>query len=193
MLNSIWPFLIIIGCIFGFINGRTLQINNAILESASNTIEIIIMMFGSIGMWNGIMLIASNTSIVYYFMKLLKPIMRYLFPDINENTEEYRAITLNIISNIMGLGNAATPMGIKAIKLLNNKNLNNVKMSNSMIMFIVINTVSLQIIPTTIITLRNSLGSNNSAQIIVPIWIATFFSAITAVITTKILLKKEIL
>jgi len=112
---------------------------------------------GSLCFWNGIIQIASQTSIMGKISKFLTPIMKFLFPEINENSTAYKEITMNIVANIMGLGNAATPLGLKAMSSLQKVNKAKDKLSNSMIMFIVINTASLQIIPTTVIAIRTSL------------------------------------
>lgn len=97
---------------------------------------------------------------------------------------------MNIIANILGLGNAATPLGIKAMSELQKENTKKDTLSNSMVMFIVLNTASLQLIPTTVIAIRTSLGSENPSSVIVPVWIATMIAAITAVFVTKSLMKK---
>ena len=97
---------------------------------------------------------------------------------------------MNIIANLLGLGNAATPLGLKAMKRLQKINKNKKKLSNSMAMLIVLNTASIQIIPTTVIAIRNSLGSKDATQMLVPIWIATICAAMAAITATKILMKK---
>lgn len=190
MLNIIWPIFIIIGCIYAIINGKISDVNNAVFESTNNAIELIITMFGTVCLWNGIMQIASNTSIVKIIMKIIKPIMQIAFPELNENMIAYKEITMNMIANIMGLGNAATPLGLKAMKSLQRENNNKKRLSNSMAMFIIINTASLQIIPTTVIAIRNSLGSENPAVIMIPVWLATFCAAIAAIISAKIFMKR---
>ena len=190
MLNIIWPIFIIIGCIYAIISGKISEINNAVFESTNNAIEVIITMFGTVCLWNGIMQIASNTSIVEIIMKIIKPLMRIVFPELKENMIAYKEITMNIIANIMGLGNAATPLGLKAMKSLQKENNNKKRLTNSMVMFIILNTASLQIIPTTVIAIRNSLGSANPTAMIVPVWIATFCAAFVAIISSKIFMKR---
>ena len=190
MLNSIWPILIIIGISFGISNGKVFEINNAIFNSTNSAIQIIITMFGTIALWNGIMMIASKTKISNIIIKMINPIMKKIFPDIKENSPEYKEISMNITANIMGLGNAATPLGLKAMKHMQKDNKNKEKLSNSMAMFILINTASLQIIPTTVIAIRNSLESNNPTGMIIPVWITTLCSILTVIIIAKILIKR---
>lgn len=190
MLNIIWPFFIIVSFIYGIFTGRINEINNSIFESSKSAVELCITLLGTICLWNGIMNIASKTNFVKMLTKILGPFLRFLFPDINKNDEEYNLIAMNMVANILGLGNAATPLGLKAMKSLNKKNKEKNKLSNSMAMLIVINTASIQIIPTTVIAIRASLGSVNPTKMIFPIWIATIFAAVSAVITSKILMKK---
>ena len=135
--------------------------------------------------------IAVHTSIIEKIKKLLKPIMKFLFPKINSGDKEYQEICMNIISNLLGLGNAATPLGLKAMKSMQEKNEEKDKLTDSMAMLIVLNTASLQIIPTTVIAIRTSLGSNDPTKIIVPVWIATLVAAISAIIATKLFIKLE--
>lgn len=190
MLNIIWPVFLIISFIYGIFNGRVAEVNNSIFESTKLAVDLSISLLGTICLWNGIMQIASKTSIIKYLSKLLKPIMRKIFPDIKEKDEVHNQITMNIIANIMGLGNAATPLGIKAMKMLQRKNNEKDKLSNSMAMLIVLNTASIQIIPTTVIAIRNSLGSQNPTAMIIPVWIATIFAACSAIFTAKLLMKR---
>lgn len=190
MLNIIWPLFLIISFIYAIFNGRVEEVNNSIFESTKTAVELSISLLGTICLWNGIMQIASKTKIIKNLSKVLKPIMKKIFPEINEEDEVHNQITMNIIANIMGLGNAATPLGLKAMKSMQKKNRERDKLSNSMAMFIVLNTASIQIIPTTVIAIRNSLGSQNSTAMIVPVWIATIFAALSAIFSAKILMKK---
>ena len=131
--------------------------------------------------------IASKTQIINYLSKILKPITKKLFLDLNEKS--YNNIIMNMIANILGLGNAATPLGLKAMKELQKENSNKEELSDNMMMLIVLNTASLQIIPTTIIAIRGSLGSTNPTKIIFPVWISTICAAIVGSICTKIVIK----
>jgi len=190
MLNILWPIFFIISFIYAIFTGRISNVNNAIFESTKTAVELSISMLGTICLWNGIMEVARNTSIINKLNKLLRPIMRRLFPDINKEDKVYEEISMNIIANILGLGNAATPLGLKAMKSMQKRNKKKDTLTNSMAIFIVLNTASIQIIPTTVIAIRNSLGSKNPASVIVPIWVSTAFSAISAIVTIKIILKK---
>lgn len=189
MLNKIWPFFIIIAFIYGIFSGRVEEINSSIFASASSAVELTLTFLGTICLWNGIMEIASNTSLIERLTKFLRPIMKLLFPDINKESPVYKEISMNIIANMLGLGNAATPLGLKAMNSLQKENSDKETLSNSMAMFIVLNTASLQLIPTTVIAIRTSLNSGNPTAIIFPVWISTLVALFAGIISSKIAIK----
>ena len=190
MLNKIWPFFIIISFIYSIYTGNISNVNNAIFDSAEQTVSLCITLLGTLCLWNGIMNIAVKTSLISKLTVVLKPLIKFLFPDLKNDKKISEEVSMNIVANILGLGNAATPLGLKAISSMQEKNKNKSTLSNSMAMFILINTASLQIIPTTVIALRSSLGSTNPSQIILGVWVATITAFLTAVILGKILSKK---
>jgi len=191
MLNIFWPYCIVISIVIAIVTGRVGDINNSIFESAESAVQLTLTLVGSMCLWSGIMEVAINTSIIENIKKILRPIMKILFPKIKSGDKEYQEICMNIISNLLGLGNAATPLGLKAMKTMQEKNNEKDRLTDSMAMLIVLNTASIQIIPTTIIAIRTSLGSNEPTKIIVPVWIATIVAAISAIVATKIFLKVE--
>lgn len=190
MLNIIWPIFIIISYIYAICVGKVSEINNSIFESCKSAVDLSITFLGTMCLWTGIMQIAKKTTLIAKLTNLLKPIMRILFPDIDKNDPAYEEISMNMVANILGLGNAATPLGLKAMKTMQKTNTSKDTLTNSMAMFIIINTASIQIIPTTVIAIRSSLGSNNPTSIIIPVWIATICAAIAGTISAKILMKK---
>lgn len=123
------------------------------------------------------MQVANKTNIIDKLTNLLKPIIKILFPEMRKNKQIQKEISMNMIANILGLGNAATPLGLKAMKSMQKENIQKDTLSNSMLIFIVLNTASIQIIPTTVIAIRNSLGSSNPTKIVFPVWIATICAA----------------
>lgn len=187
MLNILWPIFIIISIVYAIFSGNIENLNNSIFESAESAVNLTLTLLGMTCLWSGIMEIASKTKIIEYLSKVLKPITKKLFFNLNEKS--YNNIIMNIIANILGLGNAATPLGLKAMKELQKENLNKEELSDNMMMLIVLNTASLQIIPTTIIAIRSSLGSTNPTKIIFPVWISTICAAIVGIIFTKIIIK----
>lgn len=191
MLNILWPIFIIISFGYAILTGNVQNVNNSIFESTASAVQLSITFLGTICLWNGIMKIAQKTTFVSRLTNLLKPIINFLFPEMKENDKAKQEISMNIIANILGLGNAATPLGLKAMKTMQKENTKKDTVSNSMAMFIVLNTASLQLIPTTVIAIRSSLDSTNPTSIILPVWGATIIAAITGVAATKIFIKLD--
>lgn len=190
MLNFIWPVFFIVAFIYGIFSGNIEKINEAIFSSTEDAVSLCIKLLGTISFWNGIMKIATKTRIVSNLKRGLRPIFQILFPKIREDEDVYTEISMNVVANIMGLGNAATPMGLKAMKSLQKRNNNKNKLSKEMAIFIVLNTASIQIIPTTVIAIRNSLNSANSTAILFPVWVATACSAVSAILAVKLFIKR---
>ena len=190
MLNILWPIFLIVSFVFAFFCGRIEEVNNSIFESTKGAVELCFSLLGVICLWNGIMQILLEAGITKYISRFLKPVMKVLFPKLKKEDDEYKEITMNMMANIMGLGNAATPSGLKAMETMQRKNKNKKILSDNMAMFIIINTASIQIIPTTVIAIRNSLGSQNSTAMILPIWISTIIAFLAATISAKIFMKK---
>ena len=191
MLNKLWPIFIILSFIYGIFTGRVEQMSNSIFESTASAVQLSITFLGTICLWNGMMEIVRKTSLMEKLTHLLHPIVQFLFPDLKHNEKAKEEITLNMIANLLGLGNAATPLGLKAMKTMQKDNPQKDTVSHAMAMFIVINTASMQIIPTTVIAIRASLGSNNPSQVIFPIWIATIGAASVAIFASKYFIKRE--
>ena len=189
MLNQIWPIFILVSFSYAIFSGNLEQLNASIFESTSDAIRLSIELLGTICLWNGIMQVANKTSIIHKLTNLLNPIIKVLFPEIKKNKQIQQEISMNMIANILGLGNAATPLGLKAMKSMQKENNKKEVLSNSMLIFIVLNTASIQIIPTTVIAIRNSLGSSNPTAIVFPVWIATICAAITGVTVAMFLIK----
>ena len=187
MLNVIWPIFIIISVIYAFLCGNIENVSNGIFSSLNDVIDLSLTLLCTMCLWNGIMEIARNTSFVDRLCKMLNPLIKILFPRL-ENEKAKREISMNIVANFLGLGNAATPLGLKAMKTLQEDNKIKDTLNNYMVMFIVLNTASLQLIPTNVIAIRNSLGSNSPSGIIFPVWIATIIAAIVGITATKILI-----
>lgn len=191
MLNFLWPIFIVISFIYAFISGNIDRLNNSIFESTKSAVDLSITLMGTMCLWNGIMEIATKTSMIDKLTLILQPIIRFLFPEIKKDDKVNKEISMNIIANMFGLGNAATPTGLRVMNSLQKNNTKKDTISNSMAMFIVINTASLQLIPTTIIAIRSSMGSSNPTKIIIPVWIATICAAITAVAVTKLFTQRR--
>lgn len=178
MLNTIWPVFIIISFSYAIFSGNIDKLNTSIFESTKDAIDLCINLLGTICLWNGIMQIANKTTVIEKLTKILDPIIKLLFPEMRKNKQVQKEISMNMIANILGLGNAATPLGLKAMKTMQEENKDKSTVTDSMAMFIILNTASIQIIPTTVIAIRNSLGSENPTNIVFPVWIATICAAI---------------
>ena len=189
MLNILWPIFIIISYIYACINGNLENVNNGIFESARSAVDLCLTFFGTITLWCGIMKIATDSSLSKKISKLLSPLIHFLFPDIKKDYSCYNEISLNMVANILGLRNAATPLGLKAMNSLQKKNSYKDTLSNSMAMLILLNTASLQLIPTTVIAIRSSLASVNPTSIILPVWLSTICAAFAGVLAVKFFIK----
>ncbi len=189
MLNILWPIFIVISYIYALFSGNLEKVNSGIFESASTAVELTLTFFGTITLWCGIMQIAKDSSLSRKLSKALNPLIKFLFPDVDKNSKAHEEISLNMIANILGLGNASTPLGLQAMETLQKQNPSKTTLSNSMAMLVLINTASLQLIPTTVIAIRTSLNSTNPTSIILPVWVATLSAAMSAIIAAKIFIK----
>lgn len=187
MLNMIWPIFIIVSFSYAIFSGNLEHLNASIFDSVSDAIMLSIDLLGTMCLWNGIMQIANKTTIIDKLTNRLSPIIKVLFPEMRKNKQIQKEISMNMIANILGLGNAATPLGLKAMKSMQEENPKKDTLSNSMLVFIVLNTASIQIIPTTVIAIRNSLGSHNPTNIVFPVWIATICAAIARYISCNVI------
>lgn len=182
MLNYLWGLMIIIGIIVGIFSGRIDEVSNATLSSSKEAVTLCISMLGIMAMWTGLMEIAKKSGIVSSFTKALRPVLKFLFPDIPQDHIVNEYIASNMIANILGLGWAATPMGLMAMKELKKLNKDSDVASHDMCTFLIINISSLQLIPVNIIAYRSQYGSANPAEILGAGIIATMFSTITGVL-----------
>lgn len=189
MLNFIWSSMIIIGFICGVINGRIPQVTNAIFSGSKDALELSLGLLGIISLWSGIINIADKSNILNYISKILEPVINYLFPNIPKNHVAKKSIIMNLTANFLGLGNAATPLGIKAIRELHNLNNKKEECSDNMSMFLILNSVCLQLIPSTIISIRASMGAKNPSEVVYVIWIVSTINIILAIVITKIFKK----
>ena len=190
MLNVLWPLFIIISFIYAIFTGKVNELNTGIFDSIADAVNLSITFLGTMCLWNGLMEIVKNTSLINKLTSFFYPFIKLLFPELKKNEIAKAEISMNIIANVLGLGNAATPLGLKAMKTMQKENDRKDTLTNSMMMFIVLNTASLQLIPTNVIAIRTSLGSENPTEIIFPVWIATIIAAIVGIVATKIIIKK---
>ena len=191
MLNIIWCFFILISIIYSIIVGSFESVNSSIFDGMKSAVSLVITLFGSMCFWNGIMNIVKNTSLINKINFLVNPIIKKLFKNVDENSEIYKNISMNITSNLLGLGNSATPCGLKAVEEMQRENKDKNKLTDNQILFILMNTASIQLIPTTIISIRTSLNSKNPSIIILAVWFSSFITFISMIIITKFYLSSK--
>lgn len=189
MINKIWFSFIFVGITYGFISDNISAVNEEIITSAKKSLDIFISIFPVIVLWLGIMTIASDSGLLNKISNILYPILGKIFKDIPKNHESLGYISSNIAANILGLGSAATPFGLKAMKSLQELNDNKDTASHSMITFLLLNTSGLTLVPTTVISIRMLYKSINPTSIITSTILATLISTISAIILDKIFYK----
>lgn len=185
MINYIWAFLISLGIFYSIFKGDS-NITNTLLTSGSSSIDMIINIGMIMCLWLGVVNIAKKSGLLDIIAGKLSPVITFLFPEIPKGDESISYISLNIVMNMLGLGNAATPFGIKTMKELKRLNNNKSVASRSMITFLVINTSSVTIIPTTVISLRVLNGARNASDIITASIITTLISLLIALIIDRL-------
>lgn len=190
MVNIIWCTFIILGITFCLITNKLDIINIEILNSTKTSLDMIMKIFPVMALWLGIMNIAKVSGLLEKISTILSPFLRKLFPEIPKSHESISLIASNVIANMFGLGNAATPFGLKAMKSLQSINNKKDTASRSMITFLVLNTSGLTIIPTTIISMKMMYGSSNPTDIVLPCLIASFISTTGAIIMDRILARR---
>ncbi len=187
MINYIWFLLIFLGGIVGLFNGSGEAISKSIVNSCGNTVTFMIELAGIMCFWCGVMKIAEKSGFTEKLSKILKPILKLIFKDAAKDEKALGAIVMNLTANMMGLSNAATPFGIRAMEEMDRLNPNKGTTTNDMSLFLVLNAACIQLVPTTIISIRAACNSVNPGIIIVPAIISTTVAAIVGVCSCKLL------
>lgn len=204
MLNYLWGFMILIGLGYGIVTGQVEALSNAAIDSAGEAVTLAVTMLGIMAMWTGLMEVAKQAGIMERMTRGLRPVLRFLFPRIPKGHKANEYIAANIIANVLGLGWAATPMGLKAMKELAALERERIagergvapddveikKASDEMCTFLVINISSLQLIPVSVIAYRAQYGAVNPAAIVLPGLIATLASTFAAILFCRLMNKK---
>lgn len=185
MINYIWAGMIVLSFIAGLLNGNIESVTAGAIEGSAEGVTLCISLLGIMCLWTGVAKIAERAGIVEIFARLLRPVTKILFPRLKQGSEALSAIVMNMVANLFGMGNAATPLGIKAMQELDKLNGTD-EATDEMCTFAVINTASIQLIPSTLISLRQTFGSENPGIIIVPVWIVSIIAVCIAVISAKI-------
>lgn len=187
MLNYIWFGLMAIGLVVAAINGTADAVTKGAVESASSAVQIAIGLIGIMTLWLGMMRVAEAAGLVSLIGRALSPLLRWFFPEVPPEHPAAGAIVLALAANLLGLNNAATPLGIKAMEELQTLNPDKETASNAMVTFMAVTTSGVQLIPATMIGILAAAGSSNPTSIIAPTILATFVGTIAAVITARLL------
>lgn len=181
-MNVIWLVLLSVSIVFAIATGNLEPFTKSIFEGAKSAVEISLFLLGIVSVWLGLTRILEDSGLIYQIAHLFRPVMSRLFRNIPGDHPSITAITLNVLANLFGLGNAATPLGIKAMQELDSLNEEKGTVTYEMMIFIVINTASIQLIPFSVIGILASYGAANPAAIVLPVLIATVISAMAALL-----------
>lgn len=202
MMNYLWGGMLIIGIIYGALSGNMQAVTDAVLSSSKEAVTLGISMLGIVAFWNGLMEVASEAGVISSLTNAISPLMRFLFPRIPKGHKALDSMSANFVANILGLGWAATPAGLRAMGDLEQleiergnkeytKEAKGRTASREMCVFLIMNISSLQLIPVNIIAYRSQYGSANPTRIIAPAIAATFVSSIVAVVYCKVMDRKR--
>lgn len=186
MVNIIWLTFIIGGFVFAFINDNVEDVTQALFDSADQAVSIAIGLISIMTFWLGIMKVIEKSGLIKLINKCLTPLAKLLFPDVPLDHPAMNSILMNMSANLLGMGNAATPFGIKAMQQLQELNIRKDRATNAMCTFLAINTSSLTLIPTAIIGIRSAADSKEPAEIVGTTIVATFCSSLAAIISDKV-------
>lgn len=187
MMNKVFGGMILIAVICGLVSGRSAQVGEAAFAGANAAVGLIINIAGVMCLWCGMMKILEKSGLSGKLSRLMSPITGFLFPDIPKNSSAMEAVTMNLTANLLGLANAATPLGIHAMEELEKQNRRKGVASRAMVMLVVLNTASLQLVPSTVLALRMANGSTDPFEIMLPTLCASFVAICCGVIAAKIL------
>lgn len=187
MMKWVFSGLIALSVVFGIATGRMDAVSNAAIGSCGEAVKLMITLTGSMCLWSGLMKVADRARLTEKISGLFSPLIKLLFNGMDYKSESAKAITLNISANLLGLGNAATPLGIAAMRAMDKENRQSKTASDNMIIFVVLNTASMQLIPTTTAILRQAAGSHRPLDIMPAVWVSSFVSVASGVIMCKLL------
>ena len=187
-MNYIFPVMIILSLLFACVNGTVNETVQAGLDGAKSSVELVLSFAGIMCMWSGFLKVAEEGGAMSALGKIIRPVISLLFPKLTKNSRAEKYIIANISANLLGVGNAATPAGIAAMSELDKTNNTPDKASDEMSMLVVLNTASMQLVPTTVIALRSAAGSANPQSIIPGVLLCSLLSVICAAASMKLIL-----
>jgi len=187
MLNWIWLALVVVAVVVGAVNGRLEDVTAAAFEGARVAVEIAIGLVGVMALWLGVMRVGEQAGLVQLLARAIRPLARRLFPDVPPDHPAVGAMLLNVSASWLGLGNAATPLGLKAMEELQTLNPDKGTATDAMVTFLAINTASITLVPATIIAVRVTLGSADPVEIVFPTVVASCCATLVAVTAARLL------
>lgn len=188
MLNAIWAGMIMVSLFCAVVTGRMTELSAAVFQGAQSAIQLVLSMAGMMAVWTGLLKIADAGGLTVLLSRVMGPVIRKLFPACKHNSEAMRAVSMNLTANFLGIGNAATPMGIAAMKALND---GTGIANNSMVRFVVFNTASIQLIPATLGILRAQYGAKVPFDIIPAVWLVSITALFVGLLAAGILEKRR--
>ncbi|MBE7022241.1 MAG: spore maturation protein A [Ruminococcaceae bacterium] len=191
MMNYIWGGMILFSVLAAVITGHTEAVSQGALDGARASIDMALSLLGMMCFWSGLLEIAKRAGLTEKLAHLLRPVTRLLFPRLRSDSPAVSAMVMNMTANLLGLSNAATPLGLAAMTELDKINPEKGTASDEMCLFVVINTASLSLLPTTVITLRSAAGSQDPFGILLPVWICSVFALIVGVCAAKLLARRR--
>lgn len=186
MLNYIWSILILFSFVCSLFGGTVSELSSSVFEGCADAVSLCLKLLGVLCLWCGLMNIAEKSGLCSIVAKMLSPVLKRLFPGVSNDTEVMNSISMNVTANLFGLGNAATPLGINAVKKMQRLNPDKQSASSDMMTFVVINTAALKIIPSTVAALREAAGAENPMDIIFCVWISSALALTAAIVAVKI-------
>lgn len=189
MMNYIWAFMICLGIIFACVNGSLRDFTDGLMSSSTEAVQFVISLIGIMAVWSGLMNIADKSGLIEKVAKLVKPFLNFLFPK-EKNNQTIAMILMSFVANIFGAGNSATVFSLKAMELLDEENHYSPYASNAMCMFTAVTMSMLQLVPVTIIKIRNDLGSTDSGSIIIPSILVGIISMVASIAVCKFFERK---
>lgn len=186
MMNSVFPILLIFSFISAIATGRMGELSSAVIDGAESAVQLILRLVSMLCLWGGIMEIGDKAGLTAVFSKLMYPVVSLIFPRLRKEKYVLEAISMNITANVLGLGNAATPLGLEAMRRLQSVNSNTLYASDEMVVFVVMNTAAMHIIPTTVATMRGQYGSTDPMEIMPAAFLTSFCALAIAIAVAKI-------
>ena len=185
-MNYIWGAMVIFSFIAAVFSGNMQQLSDSVVSSGQDAISLILKLTGMMCLWGGVMKIAEKAELTQLISKTLSPLFSLLYKDVDKKSKTAQAMSMNITANLLGLGNAATPLGLEAMRRMQEANPDKTKATDDMVVFVVMNSAAMRLIPTTVATLRTQFGSANPMEIMPATWLSTLISLLAGVCTAKI-------